>query len=338
MYWEKYKPKHLDDFKYNSEVIGCLKHLVQNVKQTENLINMGFYGCKSSGKLTLCRCFLASIYGDEIFNFKELIYHSKHNCTNYSIKIIYTKYHFEISFCGLQFADKYVLIDIINKFFNTLDINNLSYKILVIKDFESLSLPAQLALRRKIEINVNYVRFIFLINELNKVDNALLSRICNIRCKKPNTIEHKSILDNVIKLEKINIKDSKINTIISFSDNNIGKSFIYLYQYTKNNNCEFVKPEQKLLYKLKQCLLETKYPLHKIRDIISNILLSRIKQSLVFKEIMEYVIYNKNIQFNCDKIDIISKTSHYEHLSQKTNKFSICLEALLSYIYYMKVV
>ena len=331
MIWENYKPKQLNSFNYNYNSVKILQNLVNSVKHNQNMLNLGFYGTESSGKLTLCRCMLASLYGNEIYELKEEIYTTKQNCTNYSIKIYYSKYHFEVSFCGLQYADKSVLVDILNKYFSSIDVINLSYKILLIRDFDTLSVPAQLALRRKIETNVMCVRFIFIINCLNKVENALLSRITLIRCKRPTFLEQSKILNNIIDNEKITITTDRLKEIIEISNFNLGKSFLYLYLYSKNNKCKFIDPEQNLIDKLQSNLLDKKsYNIKNIREIISQLLLSKIKQTTIFKKILFFSLkhidelkHNRCLEMAC----------HYENISQRTNKFSICIEAFLTYLY-----
>ena len=331
MIWEKYKPKQLNSFNYNHTSVKILQNLVDSIKYNKNMLNLGFCGTESSGKITLCRCMLASLYGNEIHDLKEDIYTTKQNCTNYSIKIYYSKFHFEVSFCGLQYADKSVLVDILNKYFSSVDIINLSYKILLIRDFDTLSVPAQLALRRKIETNVMCVRFIFIINCLNKVENALLSRLTLIRCKRPTFIEQSKILNNIIDKEKIIITTEKLKEIIETSTFNLGKSFFYLYLYSKNNKCKCIDPEKQLIENLQSSLLDKKsYNIKNIREIISQLLLSKIKQSIIFKNLLFFSLkhIDESNYYSC-----LEMACHYENISQRTNKFSICIEAFLTYLY-----
>ena len=228
MLWCKHIPRKLEDFGYNQKLINKLENLVNHHKTSKNILNMAFYGNKSCGKLTLCRCLLASIYGDDIHDTQEEIFTTKQNCTPYNVKIVYSKYHYEISFCGLQFADKAVLVSILDKYFSTININTLTYKVLVIKDFDILSEPAQFALRRRIETSSSCARFIFIVKSLCKIEKALLSRLMTIRCRKPNVIEMGSIIDKICEIEKINIESEKKKLIIDKTNYSISKIF-FLY-------------------------------------------------------------------------------------------------------------
>ena len=334
MLWCKYKPHNLDDFGYNHSIVTKLKTLVKNNKVNENILNMVFYGDKSSGKLTLCRCLLSSIFGENIHDIQEEIFTTKQNCTPYNVKIVYSKHHYEISFCGLQFADKAVLISILDKYFSTMSITTLTYKILVIKDFDILSEPAQFALRRRIETNYTSVRFILLVKSLNKIEKALLSRLLTIRCRKPYDDEIITFIKKVCTKENITISNEKQIEITQKSSNCISKILFYLEQIRYVPNSEILCPEDLIINDLLSCLKNEIYLGKEIRDHISKLLLGKIDQNKIFHKILKFSIdfLDNNSQLHYS----ICEAARLENISQKSNKFIICVETYLHTIYCLK--
>lgn len=328
MLWCDYKPTSLDEFGYNNELIQKLKKLAKNIKKNKILNNIAFYGIDGTGKKTLCDCFLSEIYGDIIYIKKKEKFISKQNCSNYNIDISISKYHYEISLCGLQFADKSVLMNFIDTYFSTLDFNDNGYKILIIKDFDTLSKPAQFALRRKMEKNINSVRFIFIIKNISKIEPSLISRLTIIRCRKITNLEFFNKIKKIANLENIKISNNKINEIIDKS-NNIGSCLFYLY-LLKNNKQLLVNPTDNIINDLLKCIYMKPYPIIRIRDIISEIQLSKISYNIIFKKLLEESL---NIFTDENKLISINKCAYYEAVSKKSKKFTICLEAYITFIY-----
>lgn len=339
MLWFKYKPKTLDKFLVNQELVSKLKNYALCIKKNENMLNLAFCGVNNSCKLTLCRSFLASIYGEKIYNLQTDEYITKQNCTHYNIKIQYSKFHYEISFCGLQYADKGVLIEILNKYFSCYNVHNQKYKILVIRDFDVLSKPAQYALRRKIETNSYFVRFIFIIRSISKIEKSLLSRVTIIRCRKPNKNEIRNYINYVIKNEKINMDEIEINNIISKSKDNIGNSLYYIEIYNSLKENKINIPDDILVNSLLTLLDDTDFSPKKFRKIFDTILLSRIDKDLVFKKILlkgvKLIENNKKDHKNyINKISLLyDEGSRLQNIAQLSNKFTICLETLIVFIF-----
>lgn len=341
MLWCNYKPKTLDDFLINQELINKLKKYTNSIKKNENMLNLVFCGVSNSCKLTICRCFLASIYGKKIYNLQTEEYVTKQNCTHYTVKILYSKYHYEISFCGLQYADKSVLIEILDKYFSTYNVDNQKYKILVIRDFDVLSKPAQFALRRKIELNSYFVRFIFIIKSRTKIEESLLSRLQVIRCRKPNTTEIEHYVNYVLEKEKIKIPSKEINTIINKSQNNIGNSLYYIEMYRSLSITNIKLPEKNIIDSLIDLLDSSQFNPKIFRKIIDNILLSRLNKEEVFKKILLKGVELIKQKYKDSKNSLIlekisnlyEEGSKLQSISSSSNKFTISIENLIIYIF-----
>lgn len=330
MIWCKYKPLSLDEFGYNSELIDKLKSLSTNIKKNKCLTNMAFYGIEGSGKKTLCNCFLSDLFGKVIYNQRIEKFTAKQNCSNYNIDILISKYHYEISLCGLQFADKAVLTSFIDSYFSTLDFNETGYKILVIKDLDILSKPAQYALRRKMEKNMRTVRFIFIIKNISKIEPALISRLTIIRCRRASDKEIYNCIKELCVKESINISDEKINEIIKKSEN-IGSVYYFIFLFKNNPDIEIINPKMVLINNLLKYLDSKKYECEKIREIISELQLGKISQKNIFKEVLNKSIEKLDSDF--DKYISVEKCSYFENISNKSKKFTICLEAYIIFVF-----
>ena len=338
MLWCKYKPNNLDNFIINPQLIMKLKRYVKYLKNNENMLNIAFIGISNSCKLTLCRCFLASIFGNDIYKLHEDEFITKQNCTHYTIKLLYSKYHYEISFCGLQYADKGVLIDILNKYFSTYNVDTLKYKILVIKDFDILTKPAQYALRRKIEQSNLFVRFIFLIKSSSKIESSILSRVMVLRCRKPYKSEIYNYINNIILTEKLTINNKELSTIVDNSLNNIGNSLYYLELLISKQKIDIYIPEQIIINELLILIDKSNILIKEIRAVLDKILLSKLDKNEIFKKLLIKGI--SFIESNNYKLidDFISEVAKQQNIYQISNKFTICIETVIYYIFlYIKI-
>ena len=138
---------------------------------------MLIYGKSHSGKYTLAKCILNEIYGPKVYELQRIDHTIKQNCSNYTIQIYKSPFHYETCFTGLQFADRIMLISLLDEFFSTVNVSNNNHKILLIRHFNELTKPAQMVLKRKIETSSSAVRYIFLSNSLTNIDYAIKSRL-----------------------------------------------------------------------------------------------------------------------------------------------------------------
>ena len=324
MLCNQFIPKSLNDIITHGEIVTNLKKLAKTIKEFNNLPNMLLYGNKSSGKYTMIKCLLNDIYGPEIYNTTTIQHVVKQNCSSYKINIIKSKFHFETSFTGLQFADKIVLTSLLDNFFNTLDINTNRYKILIIKHFDELSIPAQMSLKRRIETGSVNVRYIFIVNSINKIDNAILSRCFCLRCRLPYTSE----IVNCLKQKYINlkgraIKDAEYEKAAILSKYNISCAFYYLNVILEcgiNNTC---CPIDTLINTFIDLLFLDSLELIKLRDIITQLQLSKIDIQLILMNTIKRVSEQNETEIIHKIADIAADQNMKYNI---TSKYSICLE------------
>lgn len=331
MLWENIIPKKFSDYIVNNHSVNILKLLSESIKCKKGPFpNIILSGINHTGKYTLSKCFLQNIYGDEIYNTKIIPFKFKQNCSNYEILIEKSKYHYETSFYGLQFADRNVMIALFNEFFSTKDLITNTHKVLLIKNFETLTEPAQLALRRIVEQNVFSVRLILLVKNQVNINKAILSRFIVIRCPRFNKDELLLILKYTCNQKKIIINQDKLNNIINISENKIGLCNSYLYLYKYNTNPSLENPKYILIDKLLEYLTKDTFYQNEIKDFISKLQLSKISHRDIFNRILQKSYKTLDVNNIFKIIDIIAES---DYILQRINKYSIIVEKIMISIY-----
>ena len=327
MLWEKYKPTTLDDLDTNTNLVGNLRQMVRKFKDVPEFINMIVYGACESGKLTLVRCFLASLFDPSIYRLTPVEHNVRQNCSNYTVTIYKSPHHYEVSFAGLQYADRCVMTSLLDTYFTTANVDSSRFKLLVIRDFHLLTKPAQYSLRRRMETHYHAVRYIFITDYLNKIERALVSRCLSIRCPKPLATEILAKLKNICDTETIRVEDSTLDEIVKTCRGNVGKALYYLEVIKTTGSTKIENPADICIQKLLDCFQSKSYPCQRVREAISDLQLAKINSNIIFQRLVEWVGKNIDNPVVVDKsIHIISK---YELVSAKYNRFSIAMETTM---------
>ena len=199
---EKYKPRTINDFTFNINILEQLLHIA-SYDDIPHIIISGPHG---GGKKTLVNFFLEAIYDADVHNLSKCIYSVSGSSTKKDVGILQSNYHIIIEPTNTN-HDKYILQEIIKQyamhktfsFFKT----QRNFKTIVILGIENLANNSQAALRRTMELYAKTCRFIMVCNNLSKVFDPLKSR-CRIFCvplatKKDinNTITRISLMENI---------------------------------------------------------------------------------------------------------------------------------------------
>lgn len=327
MLWENYKPTYLSDIKTNLFMVRGLQRLITKYQKTKEFLNMIVYGTEESGKTTLVRCMLASMFGGDIYKTTPIVHNVRQNCSNYTVNIYRSNHHYEISFAGLQYADRCVMTSVLDEYFNTANVLDNVFKILVIRDFHILTKPAQYALRRRMETHYQAVRFILVTSCINKVEPAIISRCVGIRCPRPTPSEVRIQLKDICNKSSIRISDETIDDIVNKSDRNIGKSLYYLEIIKNTDKTDIICPSHECINRLLSCFQEKSYPCQRVREAISDLQLAKISSCVIFRKLLAWVTDNiDNPRHACQSIECIAK---YELISSKYNRFSIAMETTM---------
>ena len=306
-------PTNLDDFIYNKKIAKKLK--IYSEEYLENLI---FYGQNNSGKRTLITALLNNLSNNSIVRNMHT-YKLKINNNKIDINFIESKYHFEINLYEYGHYDKNIISEFLKYILSYKSINTFSYKIIVIHHFDKVSKLAQLSLRRTIEKCYNTGRFILCCENINKIDQALLSRCIHIRVPKPKLTEIENYIKIVLTRNAKSFDKKLINSIIEYSNKCIYKVNLILQNYIKigtiDNNIiqelDIIKPILNEIEKKNFDSLKT------IRNILYKYLLLNFTPAMIFLLISNhYENYfkgekkNQFIHISADLNSFINKTKH----------------------------
>jgi len=140
-----------------------VKNQLDNFHKTGNVPNILFYGPIGCGKSTLIHEFIRKIYDDDTTRIKKYTIHI--DCTySKGIKFIREDLKF---FAQSSFTDGNV------------------FKIIVLQNADKLTIDAQSALRRCIEIYIKTTRFFIDITDKDGLIKPILSRFCTIYVAPP---------------------------------------------------------------------------------------------------------------------------------------------------------
>ena len=243
----------------------------------KNIPNILFYGPNGSGKRTLLNNFINKIYN----NNKELI-----------------KSYVMVVECAQGKGIKFVRDDI--KFFAKTYINSNIFKSIILLNADKLTIDAQSALRRSIEVFNHTTRFFIIVEDRYKLLKPILSRFCDmyvplpfINKKQENLHKYnlnKNSYSNSNSYNKLNTnKKTKLKTIINKTSITNNKKLLELSKvlYEKGySGLDIID----YLEKLKMCNKKKYMLLILINNIKSEI---RNENLLIF--IILNIIFRSNI-------------------------------------------
>lgn len=333
MLWEDSCPKKLSEYHTQISLVNSLKKLSGNIKKGGSFPNIILYGPEQSGKYTLAKCLIESVFGEGVYNTKDIEHSVKQNCSNYTIKITESNYHYETSLSGLQYADRLMLISLLDTYFTTADIGRNTHKLIIIKHFDELTKPAQYALRRRMEKGWGAVRYILIVRSNNKIEEAIRSRCLCLRVPKPTKLEIKNNLENLLRCKNIQVRQPMIDKAVELSDNIISNAIYYLSYMVESNSLDVECPIQTAISELINCLFKKKLPYDKIRDIIAKLQLSKISHTKIFSRII--TLTNNHFKDEIYIHRVINLAAEYDKIASSTNKYSIAVETFVVSVYNM---
>ena len=178
--------------------------------RSKNIPNIIFHGKSGSGKRTIVHNFINDIYNSN----KELLknYVMYVNCAHgRGIKFIRDELKF--------FAKTHVNIEGTSKF-----------KTIVLSNADELTIDAQSALRRCIELFSHTTRFFIIIENKYKLLKPILSRFCELYVYEPK------IKDKVVNLHRISVNNTFLNKTVKNHTKNIFLKKI-INDFNENNVC-----------------------------------------------------------------------------------------------------
>jgi len=315
--------KPINEFKI---IVNELERCIWKYSNFQHLI---IYGSINSNKEQFVNLLLENIYGKNNIILKNVEYIiNGYGDTKTKVNIKQSKYHIIIEPNSNGF-DKYLIHEIIQNYAKTESLNILKYKklfkIVIINKLDNLSYYAHASLRRTMEIYSDTCKFIFICDQLSKINEQLRSRCIMLRVPLPT---NEQILDIILKIsnnEHIKLEPWEYNDIIKKSEYKINTA-IWLLEL-KKNNLQYKKTWEEMSFKIVDLILNKKnynnnkcYScIKKIREIFYLLFITNIPTQIIIKNIMINLLENVN-DMNL-KNNIIEITSIFElRLSQGTRQ------------------
>lgn len=217
-----------------------IKKKLISLKNNNKIPNIIFYGDNNTGKKEILKFFI------------ELIYDNDQNVIKNNVLTLN---------CAFNKGIKYIREDL--KFFCKTIINNNNgnfFKSIILLNGDKLTIDAQSALRRCIEVYSHNTRFFIIVENKNKLLKPIISRFASIyiiNYKNDKQINNSNnYLNNI--LNKNNISNIIDLTLLTSSVYNNGYTAIDIYNYIKNRKITSNIEENYNKYKLLTVFLDIK--------------------------------------------------------------------------------
>ncbi len=339
IYQDLDKLKNMDKKSFGN----LIKNLDKGTWRYSNFQHLIVYGNKGCGKEYLVNKLLTRIYGKNAVKLKDVEYTiNGYGNTKTKVNIKQSKYHIIIEPNSNGF-DKYLIQEIIQDYAKIELLNILKYKklfkIVVINKIDNLSYYAQASLRRTMEKYANTCKFIFICDQLSKIIEPLRSRCLLIRVPLPSNNQIMQTLLHITNKENIDIHPSKLDKIISKSDNKVNLAIwlleMYKLGYNYNDNWERLIDEiVTMILNLKDDNI--KETIRTICNITSNfyiLFITNISTKEIIRKLMNKLLSNiNNIKL---KLRVIEITSIFELRIAQGTRHVIHLEAYMIRIIYL---
>lgn len=232
---DKYTPKTIDKTFFHKTILDKLIKLSKD----ESIPHIIFYGPEGSGKKTIINIFLELLFDSNVHNMVDSTYKiagSGNTTTNEIIK--QSNYHIVIEPRNNN-SDKNLIQGVVYEYAKRVPLNvfktRKTFKVVLINNIDKLPRLTQTALRRTMEKYSKTCRFILWTSKLSKVIDPLISRCLTIRIPSPSNEEMLTHLQQISKLENINVTPKQFMEILDKSDGNI-KLSLWMLELLKYNH------------------------------------------------------------------------------------------------------
>ncbi|KAI5181339.1 replication factor C subunit 3/5 [Nematocida sp. AWRm80] len=227
MLQEKYKPRELQELE---EYIPCVKLLRSFDVQT--FPSVVFYGIEGAGKRTLLSALIKNLFGRSPVYMSYTSKIEVSSSKTLEVEILECEECIEVRVGGLGIYDKKVLQKIAKDISETRSIKGLldtskgprSTKLLVIPDGENLSIGAQMALRRIMEIGASNFRLAILTTSINTFIDAFKSRFLLCRVPSLTDTQIEEVISKIVLSENQSLDQESIKEIVRESNGNLRKA------------------------------------------------------------------------------------------------------------------
>lgn len=310
---EKYRVKKLSEILSQNEAISILT----NIAETGEMPHLLLYGGSGVGKTSSVLALCNQLYGPKRINERVIELNASDE------RGIGVVRHKIIQFAKLTIGTK--------------DPNYLCppYKIIILDEADAMTKEAQSALRKVMEDTSHITRFVFICNYINQIIDPINSRCVCIKFKQIDFEQINIKLNDISKLENINIDKNGINCISTISCGDLRKALLILqnvkYYYsmhdsknvTEKNIYDMNKWITKKTIKKYFNLIKKNSDIKTIMEISNHIINEGYVFNSILRKIIEHVlelnisdIKKAQILFNVGTIEklIIDRSNEYIQL------------------------
>ncbi len=322
--------KVLDDLEYGTWRYSNFQHLI-------------VYGPSGSGKEYLVNKLLEKIYGKQGVELKEVEYTvSGYSNTKTKIMIKQSKHHIIIEPNSNGF-DKYLIQEIIQDYAKSELLNILKhrklFKVVIINKIDNLSYYAQASLRRTMEKYSNTCKFILISDQLSKIIEPIRSRCLMIRVPLPSNEQILETLLHICQKENLVVPWTKLQEIITNSDNKVNHAIwlleMYKYGIKYEKNWEYVIDNivENIINPDNQNNKKLYSVMKKIREQFYILFITNISTQMIIRKIMVKLLEAvDNLKLKYYIIDI---TSIFEQRLSQGTRHIIHMEAYIARLIYL---
>ena len=250
---DKYRPKSFDEMTYSTDSNAFLAAVAEKTDMP-HLIIEGPRGC---GKRLRVELYLRKKYGEFRTNSGIINLDVPGKNDTKPVHTLYSKYHHQFNPSIHNIYDRSLMQCFTNEIVQTRMVIDIPYRIIIIEDADRLSVEAQESLRRTLETCVSNCRFIFLVNNEDRMIAPIYSRCITVKVAAPTINEMITIMRDICNKEGLSYPDTVLERIATTSGRNLHKALNTLNKFMLNNCKVFDRMDYDDIYRYCTEIIDT---------------------------------------------------------------------------------